>query len=108
MRGMQDNRRRHPRVDLDVQVNCDRHYSAQSKDVSEGGMCLVFEEEMETGRMLDLRFSLPGSSKQIHVFGKVQWSRGTDDGRFATGVSFWNIELEDKRTLLEYLKLAVP
>lgn len=105
---MQDNRRQHPRVDLDVHVNCDRHYSAQSTDVSEGGMCLVFEEEMETGRMLDLRFSLPGNSRQIHVFGKVKWTRRTDDGRFATGVSFWNIEVDDKKILLQFLKQAVP
>jgi hypothetical protein len=104
---MQDNRRKHPRVDLDVQVNCDQFYVAQSKDVSEGGMCIVFGEEMDTGRMLDLRFSLPGSDRLIHVFGKVQWARRTDEGRFATGVSFWNLDADDKAVLSNYLKSGV-
>jgi hypothetical protein len=55
---MHDSRRRHPRIDLSVVVNCDKTYTAQSKDISEGGMCLVADERMESGRMLDLRFYL--------------------------------------------------
>jgi c-di-GMP-binding flagellar brake protein YcgR len=100
---MHDSRRRHPRIDLSVVVNCDKTYTAQSKDISEGGMCLVADERMESGRMLDLRFYLPNSSNELHAFGKVQWCRSSAHGGFEVGVSFWNIAEEDKKSLIAFL-----
>ena len=68
-------RRRHPRVALDVEADCVGAMIAHAKDVSESGICLIGKEALPEGKMLDLRFSLPGSAEPIHAFGKVIWSK---------------------------------
>lgn len=101
---MSDNRRASPRVSLDVVVNCGQNAIAHSRDISEGGLCLIVEQPMESGKMLHLSLTLPGQSRRIDSFGKVAWSRKAMTQHHLVGVQFWEIKEADKSAILEYLR----
>ena len=91
---MSDNNRKLPRIPLDVRVNCD--YNAHTRDISEGGVCLITDVQMEEKRIIQLAFILPEQSEEIQAFGKVMWSRKATENLFENGVSFWEIGDKDK------------
>ncbi len=89
---MQENQRSAPRVSLDVKVNCATRAIAHSKDISEGGICLITEEPMTMGKIFTLGFTLPGESAKIQLFGKVAWTRPAGANHHENGISFWDVD----------------
>jgi len=100
---MDEEKRRHPRVALDIQVSGAGTMIAHTRDVSKSGICLIGEEGLPEGKILNLQFSLPGDEETIHAFGKVMWSRKAGDYHHETGVEFWQIDDEAREKLLRFL-----
>ena len=89
---------------MDVMVNYDVEAIAHTKDIGEGGICLITEEPFEDGRMLDLVFLFPDYPEKIECFGKVVWSRQATEHLWENGVSIWEITEENNDRLRECLE----
>ena len=101
---MADKQKRSPRIPLDVKVNCDFDAIAHSKDISEGGICLITEQSLEEGKMLNLVFQLPDRTRPIESFGKVMWCKKAIEYLFENGVSFWDIKEKEHLEIKKYLE----
>ncbi|MBT3275994.1 MAG: PilZ domain-containing protein [Spirochaetales bacterium] len=100
---MAENQRCSPRIVLDVRVNYDFNAIAHSKDISEGGICLITEQSVEEQKMLNLVFQLPARFRPIESVGKVMWCRKAIEYLFEIGVSFWDIKDAEQLEIQEYL-----
>lgn len=86
------NQRRYSRKDIATNV----HYrvivpsggEAETKNISEGGLCIVVDKELPKGTILEIKFNLPSDKDSpIETYVKVVWQEKTDEG-FLTGVKF--------------------
>ena len=100
---MDDDKRRAPRVSLDVQVNYSARAIAHSKDISESGICLITEEAMTAGKIYTLVFTLPGEDQQLQIFGKVAWSRQAGASHHENGMCFWDVDPKIQKRVMSYL-----
>ena len=100
---MAEEQRRSPRISLEVRVNYDFNAIAFSKDISEGGICLITEQALEEGKMLNLMFQLPGRALPFETFGKVMWSRKASENLYEDGISFWDIKETIRLEIKQYL-----
>jgi hypothetical protein len=58
------------------------------QNVSEGGLCLLLNNDLAPGTILEVKFEIPGDApKQVKSFVEVVWQKKTDKG-FLTGVKF--------------------
>ena len=89
---MNNEKRKHPRYPLDVKVNSIQYGFATSKDLSEGGICLIAEEPFEVGSMISLSFFLPDDGGEIAAICRVMWNRKVSEHFYENGVRFWDIE----------------
>ncbi len=109
--------RKHSRVDLHAHVEVDlatpsqpapaaepsAPLSADSLNISEGGMCIRSEKPFDAGIFILADFSLP-SEKPIRVISRIIWSRASDSGGYDSGMEFWYIEDEDRHYLGKYIE----
>ena len=95
---------RAPRIPLDVEVNCDGNHFVYSKNISESGIALLSDKELENGQFIQLKFTLPGHDKEVNAHGKVVRAAQVSDNFYEIGVSFWDIEEEDKKLLEDFFK----
>ncbi len=95
-------KRRIPRLPLDVEVNYSGRAIARSKDISEGGICLISEEELIPEDYITLIFHLPPTDEQIKAYGKVMWSNKVSEHLFETGINFWDIDEMDLEKIKTY------
>lgn len=59
-----------------------------TQNVSEGGLCLLLNNKLTLGTILEVKFEIPGDTpKQIESFVEIIWQKKTDKG-FLTGVKF--------------------
>lgn len=101
IRGMSDERRIHPRLPLDVEVNFKDRGFARSKDISVGGICVICEDELALDTIINLAFTVPETGEKFHAFAKCQWQRPSEQGNFVEhGFEFWHIE-DDAQEILE-------
>lgn len=84
-------------------VNCGQNAIAHSRDIGAGGICLILEEPLETGKMVHLRFTLPGQQQEICGFGKVVWSKKALQQHYLVGIQFWAFEEDQKQAIETYL-----
>ena len=77
--------------------------AAHARDISEGGICLVGKSDLKHGKMIDLRFSLPGTATRLHAFGKVVRSKKVSEHLYEIGVVFWEIEEKARAVITEFL-----
>ena len=89
---MNTEKRRLPRLPLDVEVNYLGKAFAHSKDISEGGLCLISEEALKPGDFITLLFHLPPDGEKISAYGKVMWNKKVSENMFESGVNFWDIK----------------
>lgn len=81
-------KRNHDRLDFIKKVRykslMEPYQSVFSQDISAKGMCLLLDNEVIPGTILELNFDIPGKeSKTISTYSKVVWQR-----EFLTGVEF--------------------
>ena len=97
---MDSDRRNFPRfnllVDVGVAKRSDSHSEKTllSKNISQGGVCVIAYEEYKFGDLLDLKINLPGIAEVIQAIGKVVWVKefsvgdGKNSRRFDVGLEF--------------------
>ncbi|HUX12946.1 MAG TPA: PilZ domain-containing protein [Spirochaetia bacterium] len=101
---MHEDQRRCPRISLDVVVNCSTRAIAHSKDISEGGICLITEEPMTLGKIFTLEFSLPGEPAKVQLFGKVAWTRPAGANHHENGITFWDVDPKNGMRVTKFLR----
>ncbi|MFH1692286.1 MAG: PilZ domain-containing protein [Candidatus Omnitrophota bacterium] len=78
---MYEERRKYPRLSINIKVNwdidevCDLSQSCRSditKNISEGGICLIVYDKVDIGHTLRLKIELP-TKKVVESKGKVVW-----------------------------------
>jgi hypothetical protein len=82
------NKRIHDRLDFIEKVHYkllkQPYQSVFSQNISALGMCLLLDEEVNTGTILELNFDMPGQEiETISTYSKVVWQRD-----YLTGVEF--------------------
>jgi c-di-GMP-binding flagellar brake protein YcgR len=98
-----EDKRKFPRLPLDVEVNFQKNAIARSKDISEGGLCIIAEDEYEVNKINTMVFTLP-SGEKIKTMGKIVRARQASEHLFEYGVEFWDIEDEDSKTIKEFFE----
>jgi len=96
--------RRFPRLPLDVEVDFKDRAIARSKNISKEGICLVSEDRLEEGKILNLRFFLPDTVEPIHAYAKVMWVRDASEHYCEVGLKFWDINEQDEKRLNGYFE----
>lgn len=117
MEEMGQERRRFPRIKVELLVrykvldNLEKQIQAQTKDISEGGVCLVTREQFKPGTVLALEIKFPYLTQVILVKGRVVWSAESRLGpspaghpRFDNGVEFDKVIELDREQITDYLK----
>ncbi len=85
-------RRRFERKELNTEVKYTVLFPSINKgitkNISEGGLCLLINEQLNKGTILRVEFALPGEeASHIEAVVKVMWQRRQGD-KFLTGVQF--------------------
>ena len=97
---MDSERRQFPRFNLLVDVGVAKRLDSQSeklllsKNISQGGVCVIAYEEYKIGDLVDVKINLPGISDAVKAIGKVVWIKefsvgdGKNSKRFDVGLEF--------------------
>jgi hypothetical protein len=80
------------------------HYVAETKNVSNTGLCLLPKEVFPVGSKLHLVFGQPPELPRLSTEGIVRWS----DGGKGVGVEFTAISPSDRQALLKFLNSQSP
>ncbi len=112
----QSERRKYPRLSINVEVEYTllkraslQLKSAQSKNISAGGICIILLEKLEVGTPLEFKFSLPGYDRIIKCEGRIAWlqefliGENNSISGYNAGVEFSNISEEDRNKINEYV-----
>ena len=105
----EQDKRRFPRLSVNVEVeyvvsdsaNPER-YTTSSKNVSEGGICVIAVEKVAIDTIIDLRFLIPELGKFINAKGKIAWVREIVFQEhhacqmYEVGIEFMDIAPEDR------------
>ena len=98
-------RRRHTRYRSDFRVtvsylgNQYQKVEGHCRDISEAGIGILLAAEMNSGEVVSLNFSLPGSPDRWEVRAVVRYRRG-----YHYGFEFLSLISEQQQSLLSYLK----
>jgi len=116
-----EERRRFPRLGFNVEVECkiingveSEPGHLQTKNIGAGGICLVSLDEFKVGNNLELIFSLPGITNQIHAVGRVVWLVPFNVGSTLTsraydaGIEFVNISDDDREKINQFVLQKLP
>jgi c-di-GMP-binding flagellar brake protein YcgR len=96
--------RKYTRADLKVHVRYAIINEADSKNISEGGICIVTVSSLEKGKDMTIVFSLPDSKdEKITTFGKVRWSKEVAANLCESGIEFWDVDEDVKKKIREYI-----
>ena len=80
------------RIELDVSVS-------RLVDISQGGMCFLFDNPVSPGDLLQISFRIPPTSKEkAELFGRVV-ACNDDKGRFKIRIAFIDIPAATKANL---------
>ena len=102
---LMNRKRRGPRRSLDLKVQLETsegECSATALLLSQGGMMLKLERQIDAFEVTSARFALPGSDRQIHCYCKVVWEAPNN---FA-GVRFLGLSLSHKAELARWISDA--
>ncbi len=85
-------KRKHTREEIVTEVNYKILKPAGdvglTQNISEGGLCLLLNNELSPGTVLEVQFALPEeAAKRVRSFVEVVWQSKTEKG-FLTGVKF--------------------
>ncbi len=97
-------------VSGDTQPGPDKAQS-KTKDLSQGGICLITETPLVKGAVLALKFQLHGTNKLIEVQGKVAWTQAFAIGNqmgYDNGIEFTKVSDDDRAVIEKYIKSMFP
>jgi uncharacterized protein (TIGR02266 family) len=95
------------RFDLEVKVDLEsdhNFYTGLTQNISAGGLFIATHHLRRIGDQITLKFTIPGSDKQIAVETEVRWIRENSalmraDGGTGMGVRFINLPAEAKAAI---------
>ena len=106
----QDERRRHSRLALSVDVNFtsqDNFFSGRTKDISAGGVFIATDVALPVGAMLTLHLKLVGAT--IHAPAEVTWVLFDDAGEVVgLGVRFVELTSPARAKIDAFMKRRDP
>jgi PilZ domain. len=75
----------------------------KTRNISAGGICLIAEEKLNPGAVLELNFNLPEQKPAIKATGKVVWVKpfkiASEQEHFDCGVEFSVINQQDQNKI---------
>ena len=101
------------RFDLEVKVDLEsdhNFYTGLTQNISAGGVFIATHHLRRIGDRITLKFTLPGSEKQLSVETEVRWIREntalmrTSDGGTGMGVRFINLSAEAKAAIDSFVE----
>jgi len=108
-----DERRRFPRFNLLVDVLVSKRAASEreklliTKNISQGGVCIIAYEEFREQDLLDLKIFLPEDKVPLKVLGRVVWTKefviGDSSKRYDVGVEFIDIDEETIQKINRHL-----
>ena len=119
---MDTERRNFSRFNLLVDVGVTRRADSQSektlltKNISQGGVCIIAYEQYKLGDLLDLKITLPDANEILKIIGKVVWIKefsvgdAKNSNRYDVGVEFVGINdaLFEKINKYLFIRQAKP
>ena len=98
-----EDKRVHPRVNVDTEVSCERHESASfigmAKDISIGGMFIESSEILPFGTDITIVGRFPGAKAELRLRGVVRWAKPT-----GFGVQFGSLGARETHAISQLLK----
>ena len=108
---MRNERRKNYRLKSRLSVvRCSLKYlfetNSLSRDISEYGICLLTENKIEIGEVVELGIYVPESKTPIMAKGEVVRRNETNDPKlpFLLGIKFIDIESSDREKILEHIR----
>ena len=110
-----EERRRFPRFNLLVDVLVSKRATSEqeklliTKNISQGGACIIADEEFKESDILDLKIFLPEEKQPLKVPATVVWVREIVIGeegekrRYDVGVKFIGLDTETMNKFNRYL-----
>lgn len=85
--------------------NGGRTYESKTLDISHGGIFLETDEPLQIGTMIDMRFQIPNTTREVAAVGKVAWlgQGGTTQNTLGVGVKFSRIDPSDLQLIVDYV-----
>ncbi len=90
---MATDRRRYARLNETEGVSSPRSKTIKGRNISLGGICLVLENKLGLGEVIDVNFHLPASTTRFRARAKVVWQDRAKEG-YQTGLEFIRIRVE--------------
>lgn len=98
-----EDKRVHPRVNVDSQVSCERRdgaaFTGMAKDISIGGMFIESGEILPFGTELTIVARLPGTKADMRLPGIVRWAKPS-----GFGVQFGSLGARETHAISQLLK----
>lgn len=80
---------------------------SQTKNISAGGLCLIVDEKLNPGTILELDFVLPDKKNTIKAKSRVAWIKpfkiGSETEHYDCGVEFTQINPVDRKRIDQYV-----
>lgn len=101
--------RAHVRLPTRVRVHRKRgDLVGHSHNISESGMLLETEANLEVGGEIKLSFHLPGGGSEVATKARVVRTAREIDGRPAAGLQFTELSEQDRKGIMELQELRTP
>ncbi|NQS99912.1 MAG: PilZ domain-containing protein [Candidatus Omnitrophica bacterium] len=105
-------RRKYARLEACVQVGYEvigkpGAVEVSSKNISEGGLCLIASSQLLANTPLQLEIKIPDLNAPIRALGRVIWQRptaGKSENEIETGIEFTGISDFDRFNIKRYIK----
>jgi len=98
-----EDKRSHPRVEIDTEVTCERRdagaFTGMARDISIGGMFVESSEILPFGTELSIVARLPGTKGELRLPAIVRWAK--PDG---FGVQFGSLGARETHAISQLLK----
>jgi len=107
-------RRKFVRLNVGCEVNYKvlnveppKFIKSKTKNISAGGICLIADEKLNPGTLLELNFHLPDKAITIRAKGRVAWVNpfkiANEKERFDCGIEFVEISPKDQKIINQYV-----
>lgn len=115
-----EERRKFIRLNINVEIKYavvsdkSAERTAQTRDIGAGGICILADEPLKKGDVLDINFLLPEVPPNVHAKGRVAWIKpfsiaSEQNIRYDTGIEFIDITDEDRKRVNKYVfSLKLP
>lgn len=98
-----EDKRSHPRVEIDTEVSCERQgaaaFTGMAKDISIGGMFIESSEVLPFGTELSIVGRLPGTKGELKLPAIVRWAKP-----HGFGVQFGSLGARETHAISQLLK----